>query len=98
MVVRLLLKKEIRLANSPQARKRARQANKKRAHNQSRRAMMRTSLKKTISAIELGNHDEAEAQYRKAVSALDVAAKNGLIHRNKAARHKSRLNASIRAM
>jgi len=86
------------LANSPQARKRSRQANKRRAHNQSRRAMMRTSLKKTILAIESGGREDAEAQYRNAVSALDVGAKNGLIHRNKAARHKSRLNARIRAM
>ncbi len=86
------------MANSPQARKRARQADKRRVHNQSRRSMMRTSLKKAIAAIESGNREEAEAQYKNAASALDVAAKNGLIHRNKAARHKSRLNAHIRAM
>jgi len=60
--------------------------------------MMRTSLKKATSAIEAGNREEAEALYKSAVSALDIAAKNGLIHRNKAARHKSRLNAHIRAM
>lgn len=60
--------------------------------------MMRTSLKRAIAAIESGNREEAEALYKSASSALDVAAKNGLIHRNKAARHKSRLNAHIRAM
>lgn len=86
------------MANSPQARKRARQADKRRAHNQGRRSMMRTSLKKALAAIESGNREEAEAAYKTATSALDVAAKNGLIHRNKAARHKSRMNASIRAM
>ncbi len=86
------------MANSSQARKRARQADKKRDHNQGRRSMMRTSLKKATSAIEAGNREEAEALYKSAVSALDIAAKNGLIHRNKAARHKSRLNAHIRAM
>lgn len=86
------------MANSPQARKRARQADKKRNHNQGRRSMMRTSLKRAIAAIESGNREEAEALYKSASSALDVAAKNGLIHRNKAARHKSRLNAHIRAM
>jgi len=86
------------LANSSQARKRARQADKRRAHNQGRRSMMRTSLKKALTAIESGNREEAEAAYKTATSALDVAAKNGLIHRNKAARHKSRMNAHIRAM
>lgn len=86
------------MANSPQARKRARQADKRRAHNQGRRSMMRTSLKKALSAIESGNREEAETQYKSAASALDIAAKNGLIHRNKAARHKSRMNARIRAM
>ncbi|MBC8519672.1 MAG: 30S ribosomal protein S20 [Gammaproteobacteria bacterium] len=86
------------MANSPQARKRARQADKKRNHNQGRRSMMRTSLKRAIAAIESGNREEAETLYKSASSALDIAAKNGLIHRNKAARHKSRLNAHIRAM
>jgi small subunit ribosomal protein S20 len=86
------------LANSLQARKRARQADKRRTHNQGRRSMMRTSLKKALAAIESGNREEAEALYKSASSALDIAAKNGLIHRNKAARHKSRMNAQIRVM
>lgn len=86
------------MANSSQARKRARQADKRRAHNQGRRSMMRTSLKKALAAIESGNREEAEALYKSASSALDIAAKNGLIHRNKAARHKSRMNAQIRVM
>lgn len=86
------------MANTAQARKRARQADKKRAHNQSRRAMMRTTLKKALTAIESGNREEAETLYKSSSSALDIAAKNGLIHRNKAARHKSRMNAHIRAL
>ena len=86
------------MANTAQARKRARQADKKRAHNQSRRAMMRTTLKKALTAIESGNREEAKTLYKSASSALDIAAKNGLIHRNKAARHKSRMNAHIRAL
>ena len=86
------------MANSPQARKRARQADKRRAHNQGRRSMMRTSLKKALAAIESGNREEAEAAYKTATSALDIGAKNGLIHRTKAARHKSRMNSAIRAM
>ncbi len=86
------------MANTAQARKRVRQADKRRAHNQSRRSMMRTALKKVITAIDAGDREQAQTLYRSASSALDVAAKNGLIHRNKAARHKSRINERIRAM
>ena len=52
------------MANSLQARKRARQADKRRTHNQGRRSMMRTSLKKALAAIESGNREEAEALFR----------------------------------
>ena len=86
------------LANSKQARKRVRQADKRRAHNASRRSMMRTFLKKTLSAIEEGNKTLAEELYVKTTSVLDKIANKGLIHKNKAARHKSRLNKRIKAM
>ncbi|HFC52822.1 MAG TPA: 30S ribosomal protein S20 [Gammaproteobacteria bacterium] len=86
------------MANSPQARKRARQAEKRRRHNASMRSRMRTYIKKVFSAVESGNRDDAEAAYRAAVPVIDKMAGKGLIHRNKAARHKSRLNAHIRAM
>ncbi len=86
------------MANTAQARKRARQADKRREHNRGRRSSMRTMVKKVLVAVESGNREEAQTAYREATSALDVAAKNNLIHRNKAARHKSRLNAKIRAM
>jgi len=86
------------LANIKSAKKRARQAEGRRQHNASRRSMMRTFMKKVIAAIASGNKESAVAAYNDAVPILDVAAQKGLIHSNKAARHKSRLNAQIKAM
>ncbi len=86
------------MANSPQARKRARQAEKSRKHNAARRSMMRTYLKKVVYAIDAGDKEAATEAYKKAVPALDSAANSGLIHKNKAARHKSRLNSRIKAL
>ncbi len=86
------------MANSPQAKKRARQAEGRRQQNASRRSMMRTYLKAVINAIGGNDKSAAEAAYKKAVPMLDNSAQNGLISRNKAARHKSRLNAQIKAM
>jgi len=86
------------LANSSQARKRARQTEKRRQHNASRRSMMRTELKKVISAISAGNREEAEKAFKTAMPLLDRAANHGLIHKNKASRHKSRLNAQIKSL
>lgn len=86
------------MANSPQAKKRARQAEKRRQHNASIRSMMRTSVKKVIAAIEAGDKEAANTAFQAATKALDSVARKGLIHKNKAARHKSRLNAKIRAL
>ncbi|BAO43956.1 30S ribosomal protein S20 [Thiolapillus brandeum] len=86
------------MANSLQARKRARQAEKRRAHNASRRSMLRTHIKKVVYAIEAGDKETASAAYKLVVPAIDNAVSKGLIHKNKAARHKSRLNAHIKAM
>ncbi len=86
------------MANSAQARKRARQAEKRRQRNASSRSMMRTYIKKVLHAIEAGDKTLASDAYGKAVSLLDRAANKGLIHKNKAARHKSRINARISAM
>ncbi len=86
------------MANSLQARKRARQAEKRRAHNASRRSMLRTHIKKVVYAIEAGDKEAASAAYKAAVPVIDRAVNKGLIHKNKAARHKSRLNAHIKAM
>jgi len=86
------------VANSPQAKKRARQNEKARKHNASLRSMGRTYLKKVVNAIESGNLEEAKAAYAAAVPVLDRIADKGLIHKNKAARHKSRLNSKIKAL
>jgi len=86
------------LANSNQARKRARQATTRRNHNMSMRSAMRTAVKRVIAAIESGDKEAASAAYNTAVPMLDRMANKGLIHQNKAARHKSRLNAHIKAL
>ncbi len=86
------------MANIASARKRARQAIKRRAHNMALRSRMRTYVKRVEAAIASGDKDAASEAYRRAVSILDNSAGKGLIHANKAARHKSRLNARIKAM
>lgn len=87
------------MANTAQARKRARQGEKRRRHNASLRSMARTYLKKVNTAIEAGDLDAARAAYVAAVPVIDrIADKGGLMHKNKAARHKSRLNAKIKAL
>lgn len=84
------------MANSAQASKRARQAEKSRQLNASQRSALRTSIKKVISAIQAGEPATAKQAYAAAVPVIDRAAGKGLIHQNKAARHKSRLNQQIR--
>lgn len=86
------------MANSPQAKKRARQAEKRRQHNASLRSMVRTSIKKVIAAIDTGSAETANAAYLAAVPVIDRMADKGIIHKNKAARHKSRLNAKVKAL
>lgn len=67
-------------------------------HNASRRSMMRTHIKKVLKAIRSGDKEAATAALREAEPVLDRMANRGLVHRNKAARHKSRLNAQIKAL
>ncbi|MCC7410999.1 MAG: 30S ribosomal protein S20 [Gammaproteobacteria bacterium] len=86
------------MANSNSARKRARQNVKQRAHNASRRSTLRTYVKKIIKAIETRDRSAAEAAFRDAQPVIDRMAGQGIIHRNKAARHKERLSARIRAL
>ena len=86
------------MANSLSARKRARQSEKHRLLNASQRSHVRTTIKKVIAAIESGDKSAAEAAYKAAVPAIDRSVSKGLMHRNKAARHKSRLNGHIRAL
>ena len=86
------------MANSPQAKKRARQSEQRRQHNASLRSMVRTSIKKVVAAIDSGNAEEAQAALVAAVPVIDSMADKGIIHKNKAARHKSRLNAKVKAL
>ena len=86
------------MANLVSAIKRARQAVKRRERNMALRSRMRTYVKNVIHAIEGGDKDAASKAYQQAVSVLDSSAAKGMIHANKAARQKSRLNARIKAM
>ena len=86
------------MANSKSAKKRAVQSEKRRQHNASRRSMMRTLLKKVMGAIEAGDKETATKEFATATPILDRYASKGLIHKNKAARSKSRINASIKAL
>ncbi len=86
------------MANTPQAQKRARQAAARNRHNASMRSMMRTSIKRVRQAIDAGDQDAANEVFRKACSIIDRVADKNIIHKNKAARHKSRLAQAIKAM
>ncbi len=86
------------MANIKSAKKRARQSEKHRRHNASMRSMVRTYIKKVITAVAAGDKKVAEESLQEAVPVIDRMADKGLIHKNKAARHKSRLTAQIRKM
>jgi small subunit ribosomal protein S20 len=86
------------LANSAQAKKRARQAEDSRQRNASQRSAMRTIIKSLKTAIEAGDKELATTTYKAAVPALDRMARKGIIHKNAAARSKSRLNTAVRAL
>ena len=86
------------MANSLQARKRARQAIKQRAHNVSLRSNLRTVIKKVQKAILAGDKTAAQAVFNESMSTIDSIADKKIIHKNKAARHKSRLSAAVKAM
>jgi len=85
------------MANSAQARERARQADTRHEHNMAQRSNMRTQIKKLLSLISGGEKDAAAEQFKVTASALDRAAKRGLIHANKAARNKQRLSTRLKA-
>lgn len=86
------------MANSPQAKKRARQAIKSRARNVAKRSEFRTAIKNTVYAIEAGDKEAAMSAFKTATPIIDSIVSKGLIHKNKGARHKSRLNARIKAL
>jgi len=86
------------VANSPQAKKRAVQSEKARKHNASLRSMVRTYIKKVIAAIDSGDAEAAKSAYAAAVPVIDRMADKGIFHKNKAARHKSRLSNQVKAL
>lgn len=86
------------MANSPSAKKRAKQAEKRNSHNASLRSMVRTYIKNVIKAIDAKDLAKAQEAYSKAVPVIDRMADKGIIHKNKAARHKSRLNQHIKEL
>lgn len=86
------------MANTKQAKKRIRQAEKHRQHNASMRSMLRTYIKKVAAAISTSDQEAAIASLRQATPIIDRMADKGIIHKNKAARHKSRLSARIKKL
>lgn len=84
------------MANSPQARKRARQNEERRLHNASQRSAVRSSIKDVLKQVQANNTDGARDAYRRATSLIDKAVQRGHHHRNRAARLKSRLNERVR--
>ena len=86
------------MANIKSAGKRARQAEKRRKHNMGLRSLMRTKIKNVVKACDAGDKDAAVAAYKEAVPVIDSMINKGIVNKNKAARHKSRLNTRIKAM
>jgi small subunit ribosomal protein S20 len=86
------------MANSAQARKRARQTIKQRAHNMAQRSEIRTAIKKVRKAIEEGNQEAALKQMHESQSVIDRIADKKIMHKNTASRTKSRLVHAIKAM
>ena len=86
------------MANIKSARKRAKQAEKTRKHNMGLRSRMRTKIKNVINACDAGDHTAAAAAYQDAVPVIDSMVNKGIVTKNKAARHKSRLNKRVKAL
>jgi small subunit ribosomal protein S20 len=86
------------LANIKSAKKRARQAIKRRAHNVALRSQVRSAVRKVMKAIESGNKDAAKAEFVSVVPQIDRMATKGILRKSRAAHYKSQLNARLRAM
>lgn len=86
------------MANIKSAQKRAKQAEKLRKHNMGLRSRMRTKIKNVIKACDAGDKDAAIAAFRDAVPVIDSMVNKGIVNKNKAARHKSRLNQRVKAL
>ena len=86
------------MANIKSAEKRAKQTIKRRAANVATRSKLRTAIKGVVNAVEAGDKVEAAARFKAAVPVIDAMVNKGIIHRNKASRHKSHLNARVKEM
>ena len=86
------------MANTKSAEKAARQAEEHRARNIALRSRMRTVVRNVTDAIDGGDKTSAQSSYQTAVPIIDSLVNKRIIHRNKAARHKSHLAARIRSM
>lgn len=86
------------MANTVQARKRARQAVERRAQNMSQRSELRTAIKKVRKAIAAGDKTAAQAVFKESQCIIDSIADKRIVHKNVAARHKSRLSAAVKAL
>jgi len=86
------------MANTAQARKRARQNVTRRERNSGLRSKLRTAIKNVQKAVVAGDKNMAESLFQNSVSVIDSITNKGIIHKNKAARHKSRLSSAIKAM
>ena len=86
------------MANIESAKKRARQSEVRRVHNASLRSRMRTAVKRVRKAIADGDKTAAQQALRSAASELDSSAGKRIVHKNMAARNKSRLSAAVKAM
>jgi small subunit ribosomal protein S20 len=95
---RLVFDGEIAMANTAQAKKRARQSEGRRKHNMTLRSAFRTAVKKVRRAIGAGDKAAAQTALRESATTIDSIADKKIVHKNKAARHKSRLSAAIKAM
>ena len=86
------------MANIKSAGKRARQSEKTRKHNMGLRSMMRTKIKNVVKACDAGDKDAAAAAFKDAVPVIDSMINKGIVTKNKAARHKSRLNERVKSL
>ncbi|MCH6582161.1 MAG: 30S ribosomal protein S20 [Proteobacteria bacterium] len=86
------------MANSPQARKRVRQAERRRPRNFSLRSKARTYMKAVLQAVKNNDKPAAEQAYKNAVKVIDKVVTKGVLHKNTAARHKSRLSTRVRML
>jgi small subunit ribosomal protein S20 len=86
------------VANTKSAEKAARQAAKHRTHNVTLRSSMRSAIRKVNDAVASGNKEQAQNSYKAAVPVIDSMVNKQIIHRNAAARYKSRLATRVKAV